>query len=99
MRASTAAYLRALQDRRWARACGLMTTAARRDIEDAAGAPCATALAGGAALGADELATAAREVAGADVRVDGAAATIGPLGGQPQPLRLRRVGGRWLVAG
>jgi hypothetical protein len=75
-----------------------MTAGARRDLADAAGAPCARALANGAALPADELASARREVAGADVRIRGAAASIGPLGTAQQALRLRRAGERWLVA-
>jgi hypothetical protein len=99
VRGAVGAYLGALQSRDWPRACAAMTAGARRDIEDAAGAPCARALATGAALGGSELATAAREVAGAEVRIRGATATLGPLGGSPQPLRLRRIGGRWLVAG
>jgi hypothetical protein len=99
VRAAVSAYLGALQARDWPRACRLMTAAARRDLESAAGASCATALAQVAALARDELATAAREVAGAQVRVDGAEATLGPLAGAPQPLRLRRVGERWLIAG
>jgi hypothetical protein len=99
VRDAASAYLGALGARDWARACRSMTAGARRDIEDAAGAPCARALRSGAALAGEELATAAREVAGADVRIRGASATIGPFGGLPEPLRLRRVGGRWLVAG
>jgi len=74
-----------------------MTATARRDLADAAGAPCAQALAAGAV--SEELASAQREVAGADVSIRGAAATLGPLGAAQQPLRLRRVGGRWLVDG
>jgi hypothetical protein len=99
VRASVRAYLGALQAGDWARACRLMTAAARRDLEDAAGAPCGRALSAGAALAPDEIATAAREVPGADVRISGDAATVGPLADAPQPLRLRRVGGRWLIAG
>jgi hypothetical protein len=99
VRAAVRAYLGALQGRDWTRACRLMTATARRDIEDAAGTECAQALASGAALGADEIATAEREVAGAGVRIRGAVATVGPLGSAQQPLRLQRVGGRWLVAG
>jgi hypothetical protein len=99
VRAAVSAYLGALRARDWARACRSMTDRARRDLEDAAGAPCARALESGAALAGEELATAAREVAGADVRIRGATATLGPLGGLPEPLQLRRVGGRWLVAG
>jgi len=76
-----------------------MTAAARRDLADAAGAPCPRALAAGGADAAEELASARREVPGADVRVRGTAASIGPLGTAQQSLRLERVGGRWLVAG
>jgi hypothetical protein len=93
------AYLGALAAHDWAGACRLMTPAARRELADAAGAPCAGALAAGGAEAAAELATARREVAGADVRIRGAAASVGPLGIAQQALRLRRVGGRWLVAG
>jgi hypothetical protein len=64
-----------------------------------AGLLAALALAGGAALPPDQLAAAGREVAGAQVRVRGKAATIGPLGALPQPLRLERVADHWLVAG
>jgi hypothetical protein len=99
VRGAVRAYLGALEARDWARACRLMTAAARRELEDAAGAPCGRALSAGAALAPDELATAARAVPGADVRIEGDAATVGPLGGAPQPLRLRRVGERWLIAG
>jgi hypothetical protein len=97
VRAAVRAYLGALSARDWPRACRLMTAAARRDLADAAGAPCAGALADGAA--SEELASAQREVAGADVRIRGAAATLGPLGTAQQSLRLRRVAGRWLVDG
>jgi hypothetical protein len=72
-----------------------MTPAARRDLADAAGLPCARALAAGAAP--EELASAQREIAGAHVQIRGAAATLGPLGTAQQPVRLRKVGGRWLV--
>jgi hypothetical protein len=99
VRAAVRAYLGALATRDWQRACRLMTPAARRDLADAAGAPCARALAAGGAEAADELASARRQVAGADVRIRGAAASVGPLGGAQAQLRLRRVGGRWLVAG
>jgi hypothetical protein len=99
VRKAARTYLRALQDARWTGACRLMTASARRDVADAAGGSCAHALASGAALPADQLAAAGREVAGAHVRVRGKAATIGPLAGSPQPLRLERVSGRWLVAG
>jgi hypothetical protein len=99
VREATRTYLRALQEARWKGACRLMTGSARRDIGDAAGGSCARALARGAALPADQLAAAGREVAGARVRLRGKAATIGPLGAFPQPLRLERVADRWLVAG
>ena len=97
VRSAVGAYIGALSARDWSRACGLMTAAARRDLADAAGVPCARALASGAAP--EELASARREVAGADVRIRGAAATVGPLGTAQQSLRLRRVGARWLVDG
>jgi hypothetical protein len=97
VRAAVRTYLGALVRQDWARACGLMTPAARRDVADAAGAPCPRALAAGAQA-AEELASAQREVAGADVRIRGAAASLGPIGPAQQALRLRRVGGRWLVA-
>jgi hypothetical protein len=97
VRAAVRAYLGALSGGDWPRACRLMTPAARRDLADAAGVPCARALADGAV--SEELASAQREVAGADVRIRGAAATLGPLGTAQQSLRLRRVGTRWLVDG
>jgi hypothetical protein len=99
VRDAALAYVRALQEAKWARACRLMTSAARRDVAGAAGAACPRALARGGALAADQLASARREVAGARVRVRGRAATIGPLGAFPEPLRLERVADRWLVAG
>jgi hypothetical protein len=99
VREATRTYLRALQAGRWKEACRLMTASARRDVGDAAGGSCRRALAGGSALPADQLAAAGREVAGARVRVRGKAATIGPVGASPRPLRLERLAGRWLVAG
>jgi len=99
VRAVVRAYLGALAARDWPRACRLMTPAARRDLAEAAGAPCARALSASGAEAADELASARREVAGADVRIRGATATVGPLGTAQRPLRLRRDGARWLVAG
>jgi hypothetical protein len=99
VRAAARVYLGALASRDWARACTLMTPAARRDLSDAAGAPCPRALAAGGADAAAELASARREIPGADVEIRGVAASIGPLGTAQQALRLRRVGGRWLVAG
>jgi hypothetical protein len=99
VRAAVRAYLGALGARDWPRACRLMSPAARRDLADAAGAPCSRALAASGAEGAAELASAGREVAGADVRIRGATATVGPLGTAQRDLRLRRVGGHWLVAG
>jgi hypothetical protein len=99
VREAALVYVRALQGAKWAKACRLMTSAARREVEGAAGDSCVRALAGGGALAADQLASAGREVAGARVRVRGRAATIGPLGAFPQPLRLERVANRWLIAG
>jgi ketosteroid isomerase-like protein len=99
VRAAVRAYLGALAAGDWDRTCRLMTVDARREIADAAGAPCGRALASGAAEGAEELASAQREVAGAEVRISGATASVGPLGTAQQDLRLRRVGGRWLVGG
>jgi hypothetical protein len=99
VRAAVRAYLGALARHDFAGACRRMTRAARSDLADAAGAPCAKALAAGAAEAAEDLASAQREVAGADVRIRGAAASLGPLGAAQRALRLRRVGGRWLVAG
>jgi hypothetical protein len=98
VRAATTAYLRALENERWARACRLMTAAARREIAGGAGS-CASALEHGGALPADEVAAAGRAVAGARVRVRGRAALIEPLGSLPGPLRLRRVGADWLIDG
>jgi hypothetical protein len=97
VRAATDAYLGALAAHRWERACRLMTPGARRRLAGAAGAPCPRALAAGASS-ADELESARRAVPGAVVRVRGSAASIGPFGPAALALRLRRVGGRWLVA-
>jgi ketosteroid isomerase-like protein len=99
VRAAVRAYLGALAAGDWDRACRLMTVDAQREVADAAGGPCGRALASGAAEGAEELASAQREVAGAEVRISGASATVGPLGAAQQDLRLQRVGGRWLVGG
>jgi hypothetical protein len=99
VRDAARAYLSALEARDWTRTCGLLTASARREIAAAADARCRRALAGGAALPPEQAATGRREVAGAEVRIRGAEATIGPLGGLPRPLRLRRVQGRWLIAG
>jgi hypothetical protein len=97
VRAAADAYLGALSARDWSRACRSMTPQARRDLADAAGTSCARALASGA-TSADELQSARRAVPGAIVRVRGSAASIGPFGASQQALRLRHVGGRWLVA-
>jgi hypothetical protein len=99
VRTAVRAYLGALARHDFAGACRLMTPTARADLADAAGAPCPHALAAGSGEAAAELASARREVAGADVRIRGAAASLGPLGPAQRALRLRRVGGRWLVAG
>jgi len=98
VRGAIAAYLSALAARDWDRACRLMTPGARRDLADAAQAPCPRALAAGTAS-AEELESARRAVPGAVVRVRGSAASIGPFGPSQQALRLRRVDGHWLVAG
>jgi hypothetical protein len=100
VRDAALAYVQALKDGRWGRACRLMTATARRElVGDTASESCAGALASGGTLPEDQLAAAGREVAGARVRIRGTAATIGPLGAFPQPLRLERVADRWVVAG
>lgn len=99
VRAAVRGYLGALAAHDWSRACRLMTPGARRDVADAAGTSCPRALATGGADAAAELASAQREVAGADVRISGPRASVGPLGTAQQDLRLQRVGARWLVAG
>ena len=99
VRAVVAAYLGALEDGQWERACAMMTAAARGDVEDAAGRACARALASGAVLSDAELGTALRQVPGADVRIRDATATVGPLGDLPDALRLRRQDGRWRIDG
>jgi hypothetical protein len=65
----------------------------------AVGTACPDALAAGGVLPPEALRNIARELRGAKVQVRGDTATIGPLGALPQPLRLRRQDGRWLVAG
>jgi hypothetical protein len=97
VRAAADAYLGALSTGDWSRACRSMTPQARRDLADAAGTSCARALASGA-TSAEELQSARRAVPGAVVHMRGPAASIGPFGAAQQALRLRRVGGRWLVA-
>jgi hypothetical protein len=98
VRAAVRGYLGALAAHDWKRACRSMTPDARRRLVDEAAAGCADALAAGAAP-AEELESAQREVAGADVRVRGAVASLGPIGAAQQSMRLRRVAGRWLIAG
>lgn len=92
-------YLQALRTRDWERACRMMTASARRELEGALGASCPQALSAGGALPTDQLRSIARELPGARVAVRGDTATIGPIGPLQQPLRLRRQGGSWLVAG
>ena len=99
VRAAASAYLGALTAQDFPRACRMMTAAARHTLADAAGTTCAEALRAGAAQGGGDLATVRREIAGADVDVRGARATIGPFGAAQQPLRLARERGRWLIAG
>jgi len=96
-RAAVRGYLGALAARDWAGACRRMTPGAQRDLADAAGRSSPRALASGAAPDPAELESARREVAGADVRIRGQDAAVGPLGTAQQALKLRRVGGRWLV--
>ena len=97
VRGTVRAYLAALAGREWPRACQLMTERARRDIADAAGVSCERALSRGAVLAGAELESVRREVAGAQVRIRGDSASVGPVGGAEQALRLARVRGRWLV--
>jgi hypothetical protein len=99
VRQAARAYVGALRAADWRRACALMTPGARRALAEDAGAACPRALAAGAALPPDRLAAIGRQLAGARVRVRGRAATIGPLGDAGRPLRFRRAGKRWLVAG
>jgi hypothetical protein len=99
VRQAARAYLGSLEARDWPRTCGLLAASARRDIEGATGSPCPRALAEGAALPPEQAASARREVAGAGVQIRGATAVLGPIGALPQPLRLRRVGRRWLISG
>jgi hypothetical protein len=99
VRAAATAYLGALAAGEFPRACRMMTAAARRELADAAGTTCAQALRAGAGQAAEDLASVRREVDGADIRVRGANATIGPFGAAQQPLRLVREQGRWRVAG
>jgi hypothetical protein len=97
VRGTVRAYLAALAGREWPRACRLMTQRAQRDIADEAGMSCERALSRGAVLSGAELESVQREVAGAEVRIRGDSASIGPLSGAQQALRLERVHGRWLV--
>jgi hypothetical protein len=97
VRGTVRAYLAALAGRQWQRACRLMTERAQRDIADATGRSCEQALSDGAAMAGAELESVRREVAGAQVRIRGTSAWVGPLGGAQQALRLERVRGRWLV--
>jgi hypothetical protein len=97
VRGAVSAYLAALAGHDWPQACQLMTDRARRDLAGATGKSCERALSGGAALTGAELGSVRQEVAGARVRIRGASASIGPLGGAGLALRLERVRGRWLV--
>jgi hypothetical protein len=98
VRSAASGYVDALAGGDFGRACRMMTASARRALSDAAGT-CASALRDGAASAAEDVATVRREVAGAEIRICGSRATIGPFGAAERPLRLERVGGHWLVAG
>ena len=99
VRQSARAYVEALRSQQWARACGLMTQAAREVLREEAGGSCRRALAEGTALAPGELDAIRRQLAGARVQVRGEHATLGPLGDTGRSLALERRGGRWLVAG
>ena len=98
VRSAASGYLDALAARDFERACRMMTAAARRALSDTVGT-CPSALRDSAASAAEDVATVRREIPGADVRIRGSSATIGPFGAAQRPLRLERAGGRWLVAG
>lgn len=93
------AYVEALRAREWARACRMMTGAARDSLRDEAGNSCERALEGGGALAPGELDAIRRQLDGARVRVRAGRATLGPLGDGERSLVLERRGARWLVAG
>jgi hypothetical protein len=98
VRRAAAAYVEALQRRRWADACARMTPAAQQSVARDAGASCPEGLGRGAALPAEQLAVAHRQLAGARVRVKGGRATLGPVADLPEPLRFEKRDARWLVA-
>ena len=97
VRETAAAFVGALRAERWADACRLMTVAARTAIAGERGR-CPQAFREGAALPPSELGTIARQLPGAPVRITGVKAALGPVGDTPQPLRLERSDGRWLIA-
>jgi hypothetical protein len=97
VRRAATEYVRALREQRWDDACERMTKAAQRAVA-AERRSCAGALADGGALAPDTLAVVARQLPGARVRIAGAAATLGPVGDLPEPLRFEHRGSRWLVA-
>lgn len=98
VRAAAAAYVDALRDGRWAEACDRLTPSGRAAVAEGR-RDCERALRAGAALPREALDTVARQVAGAPVRLEGARATLGPVGDLPDPLRLERDGRRWLIGG
>jgi hypothetical protein len=97
VRAAASAFVDSLRGKRWEEACDRMTASARTAVADEHGT-CATALRGGAALPREDLDTAARQLAGAPVRVAGMKAVLGPVGDLPEPLRFELQGDRWLFA-
>jgi hypothetical protein len=97
VRQAATAYVDALRHEHWDEACGLMTPAARAAVAEGARS-CPGALRNGRALPRETLDTVARRLPGADVRVSGSRARLGPVGDLPDPLRFERRDGRWLLA-
>jgi hypothetical protein len=97
VRAAATAYVDSLRAGHWADACDRMTAAARAAVADGRRS-CPRQLRGGGALPRDVLDTVARQLAGAPVRISHETAVLGPVADLPEPLRFKRVAGRWLVA-
>jgi hypothetical protein len=97
VRAAATAYVDALRGERWAVACDRMTPAGREAVAEGGGS-CVAALRAGGALPPEVLGVVSRQLAGAQVRISDAGATLGPVGDLPEPMRFVRRDGRWLVA-
>jgi hypothetical protein len=97
VRRAATAYVDTLRSGHWDEACDLMTRAARAAVAEGSGS-CPRALRSGGALPRETLDTVARQLRGAEIRIAGTHARLGPVGDLPDPLRFERRAGRWLLA-